>query len=562
MKWTPHPLLEIPSDEEIIKITSTEEGKESLLEWYKAREAAIKLEKENPVKHGFVLPAQQKVRDILAKPGVDEVWVMGGHRSGKSHSAAAIVVEAMIENPGTRIMCWSQNERTSIQRQQPYIWDLLPSEYKTKRYKEQVAFINYSKGSGFTRQQLILPNGSACYFYYYSQFQNDDSVAEGEALGCLPENCGTINIGVWMDEYLGTDELVKRMRSRCMENNAKILPTFTPMRGYTPTVAEVMDDAITKESSPASLLDGIMMPVVQKCLRGNAYIVFYHSEHNPFSNFERLRRDLKGQPEHYIRKIAYGYPTKSMTAMFTTFDTAVHVFDPEEEKYDFKNTKLWTTYQFIDPAGTRAWANIWCSVNKKGDIRIWAEYPDRQTYGDWAEEAQTAKRDGESITWKVGESARDLAGLSFQQMKIEWDRIEDGIDVFERVIDSRFAHNPRSTLLEGTRCLQDDLHDIGIDVVAADGGLEDEGIALIQQLLSYDDSLEYCPYTNSPRLRISADCGNVIFCLQNYCKNGKKDEPLKDFIDLLRYMARHEGGEPVSFIERETLGQTRGTAGY
>ena len=527
------------------------------------RERTIKLSREYPLEHGFVLDHQKKVEDFIRNPEIDEVWVFGGWRSGKSRSAARIVVDSALNNPNAEIICWAQNEDASVERQQPYIYEMLPPEYRSKR-KDTVTKINYTKGTGFAGKKCILPNGAVIYFKFYSQFQNDDTMLEGANLGSLPENCHSFNIGSWLDEYLGDEALIERVRGRCSEKNSKILITFTPVDGYTPTVGSVMKNAETVESKPASLLDGKEMPTIQiPGSNPNARIVFYHTEDNPWANFDRLSRDLRHKPEADIKKLAYGYPTKSKSAMFHTFNEAYHVYDPEEEKYDFGNRKEWTVYHIIDPAGARSWCNGWIAVNKKGDWRAFAEFPDRETCGDWAVEAKGARRDGDASTWKPGPAAKDLAGLSFAEMKIEWEKVESGIPVFERVIDSRFAHNPRSTENDGMRTLQDDLSESGIEVVASDGATEDDGLAMLHQLLAIPDpSKPYCPHTNAPRLRFSKECGNWIFSFQNYCKNGKKDEPLKDWIDLGRYAARHSGGVGLEFFDDKAFEMTSTTGGY
>ena len=463
------------------------------------------------------------------------------HNSGKSRSAAWMVMQALLENPNTEIICWAQNEDASVERQQPYLWEMMPAEFK-KKTKDGMTKINYSKATGFTGNKFIFPNGSVCYFKFYTQFQNDDSVIEGAKLGAPKKNCKFINIGTWCDEYLGDETLLKRLRSRCGDFDAKILVTFTPLRGYTPTVGSMLDGAKTVESLPASLLGGEMMPYVQEpSNRPNMAVVYYHSERNPFSNWERLARNHANASIEEIKKVLYGYPTKSMTAMFNTFDQTAHIYDPAEEHFDFSNSE-WTNYQVIDPAGAKSWCCAWFGVNSKGDVRQWAEWPDRDTYGEWAVEGKSTLRSDDSTTWKKGPAAIDNGGMSLRAMEIEWTKIEAGIPIFERIIDVRFAHNPHQTADDGKKTLQDELTDIGIETVASFGATEEVGLPKIQEWLAFDSKQDFHPFTNSPIFRISKACGNSIFSYMNYCKNGKKDEPLKDFIDTCRYAATHESG--------------------
>jgi hypothetical protein len=48
----------------------------------------------------------------------------------------------------------------------------------------------------------------------------------------------------------------------------------------------------------------------------------------------------------------------------------------------------------------------------------------------------------------------------------------------------------------------------------------------------------------------------------NYCQNGKKDEPLKDFIDLPRYAATHCNGSGIEFYAKDAFISTSTIGGY
>lgn len=559
LEYTEHPILTPPSDED--QLALLESDPEAYLQSIQLHNDRIEASIIDPVYNSFVLPQQERVRDLLLETKIDEVWVLGGNRSGKSRSAAWLVMRALMENPNTEIVCWAQNEDASVERQQPYLWEMMPQEYK-KKQKDEVAKINYSKATGFTGNKFILPNGSVCYFKFYTQFQNDDSVIEGAKLGAPKKDCKFINIGTWCDEYLGDETLLKRLRSRCGDFDAKILVTFTPLRGYTPCVGSMLDGAKTIESLPASLLDGELMPYVQEPAgRDNMAIVYYHSERNPFSNWKRLARNHANASVEEIKKVLYGYPTKSMTAMFGTFDQVAHIYDPQEEKIDFSDGS-WTNYQVIDPAGAKSWACAWYAVNSKGDVRQWAEWPDRATYGEWAVEGKSQVRSDDAVTWKRGPAAEDCGGLSIRSLQMEWTKIEANIPIFERIIDIRFAHSPKQTADDGERTLQDELYDIGIETVPSFGAHEDVGLAKIQEWLAFDNKQPFDKFTNSPSFRMSTDCGNSIFSFMNYCQNGKKDEPLKDFIDLPRYAATHCNGSGIEFYEKDAFKSTSTIGGY
>lgn len=559
LEYQEHAILKPPSDED--QLFMLENDSEAYLQSIQLHNDRIEASTVDPVYHSFVLPQQLKVRELLWKDVIDEVWVLGGVRSGKSRSAAWMVMQALMENPNTQIICWAQNEKASQERQQPYLWEMMPKEYKKKMVGEVVK-ISYKKSTGFAGDHFILPNGSVCLFKYYTQFQQDDSTIEGATLGAPKKECKFINIGTWCDEYLGDETLLIRLRSRCADFDAKILVTFTPQRGYTPTVGSMLDGAKTVEARPASMLNGELMPYIMEPLdRKNMAVVFYHSQMNPFNNWKRLKRNHSKATVEEIKKNLYGYPTKSLTAMFNTFDQVAHVYDPKIEHINFANGE-WTNYQVIDPAGAKSWSCAWFAVNSKGDVRQWAEWPDRDTFGEWAVEGKSSSNSGDSVTWKKGPAAEDCGGLSLRALQIEWKKIEGDIPIFERIIDVRFAHSPKQTANEGERTLQDELEDIGIQTMPSYGATEDVGLPKIQEWLSYDNKQPFNLFTNSPKIRFSRNCGNSIFSMMNYCKNGKKDEALKDFIDTVRYAATHDEGSGIGHFPKGALGVLVDSGGY
>lgn len=117
LEYVDHPILKPPSLED--QLALLENDPSSYEESVRIHNARIEASVVDPVYNSFVLPQQQMVSDILAKDHIDEVWVLGGVRSGKSRSAAWLVMRALLENPNTEIYCWSQNEDASVERQQP-----------------------------------------------------------------------------------------------------------------------------------------------------------------------------------------------------------------------------------------------------------------------------------------------------------------------------------------------------------------------------------------------------------------------------------------------------------
>ena len=123
MKFTKHPILKAPTPEQIKEMcfhadgSSNLDGLAKLIELHRMHEEAIVNAENDPLGCGIALPQQDEVKRLLGEK--TEVWVFGGNRSGKSYDAARHVVEALVGNPGTLIICWAQDKDASIEMQQP-----------------------------------------------------------------------------------------------------------------------------------------------------------------------------------------------------------------------------------------------------------------------------------------------------------------------------------------------------------------------------------------------------------------------------------------------------------
>ena len=91
-----------------------------LKELHKAHESRIKASEDDPIRHGFNLPGWERIKEGLQQ--YNECLVLGGNRSGKTTGFAKIVMEAVTESNDGHLVCFSQNEDTSIKVQQAAIW--------------------------------------------------------------------------------------------------------------------------------------------------------------------------------------------------------------------------------------------------------------------------------------------------------------------------------------------------------------------------------------------------------------------------------------------------------
>ena len=241
--------------------------------------------------------------------------------------------------------------------------------------------------NGFTGSSFIFPDTrTRVDFKTYTQFSNNQTILEGFEFGFKKQSHN--NIGAWLDEYLGDAALVNTLRFRLATRNSKMLIGFTPIDGYTPFVAEYIKGAETLQTKPAALLDRDV-PVKQYSPDRDASIVYLHSDENPFGGYDRIAKDLRNRPEEEILVRAYGIPVKSMTSLVPMFNTEVNVLGEKENRYGMKFPDItgsnFTCYQVVDPAGARNYVSIWAAVNKEGEVYIRREWPDRATYGEWAE---------------------------------------------------------------------------------------------------------------------------------------------------------------------------------
>jgi hypothetical protein len=510
MEWTPHKLLPIPTDEEIAVMEPQE-----LIELHRLREEAIRNEARDRYRFGFKFENWHKLEEQLSHRS--EALVSGGNRSGKTQVGAYFTVKAALENPMSDIFCFAQNNEVSIRQQQSAVYDWLPEELKMKQTSAG-AYLSYSRKNGFTDSSLILPNGSRISFKYYSQFQNNPTILEGAELGS--HNPKWINLGAWLDEYLGAPDLIDTLRFRLATRNSKMILTFTPIFGHTETVAQYLDGARVLESRNAELLDGEKVPTIMECKNINGTVHFFWSEDNPFGGYDRIKETLKGKPKSEILVRAYGIPTKSATTKFPKFNTAVNVIKPEDIP-----TKDVTRYCVIDPAGSKNWFITWIAVDSTGTFYVYREWPGVDV-GDWAE-----WRNGK---WMPGEGAQGQGYGIKDYVELIKD-MEAGEEIFERLIDPRLGAAKYQSA-DGSSSIIEDLNDQGMVFIPAPGLDIDDGLQSLLSKMSYDTTREL-DALNRPHFYVSSDCENTIRAIAEYTGVEGLKEAWKDPIDTLRYAA-------------------------
>lgn len=548
LSFTKHPILSAPTDREIVYLA--EKDPKLLEELYLAHEGRIKASVNDPLRYGFDLPGWNRAREAMGE--YNECLALGGNRSGKTTGCAKMIMEAVTESEDGHIVCFSQNADTSIKVQQPAIWEMMPKEYK-KKTKGIEGYINYSMQNGFTGSSFVFPDTrTRVDFKTYTQYSNNSTILEGFEFGF--KNPKGLNIGTWLDEYLGDAALVNTLRFRLATRDSKMIIGFTPIDGYTPFIAEYLKGAETTQTRPAALLRDLEVPIRQYSPSRDAGVIYLHSDENPFGGYERIAKDLKGRPEDEIKVRAYGLPVKSANALLPYFNTEVNVLSEEPNKYgmtfpDISDKSKFTCYQVVDPAGARNYTAIWAGVNKDGEIFIRKEWPDRNTYGEWALFGDPK--------WKYGPAAKKI-GLNVEGYCELFKEIEDdlGMEVTERIGDSRFFAREN----ENNDDLFTSFYDFGLSFIPSDGKMEERGITALDDWFHYNPNVDI-DGANRPRCYIHSDCGNLVDSLINYNAGGKPEEALKDFFDVIRYLRMSNGGEGPDFMSDSSMQSTKTNKG-
>jgi hypothetical protein len=161
--------------------------------------------------------------------------------------------------------------------------------------------------------------------------------------------------------------------------------------------------------------------------------------------------------------------------------------------------------------------------------------------------------------WRYGPAAKKI-GLNVEGYVALFQEIEEdlGIKVYERIGDSRFFAKENENNDDLFRAFDD----YGMNFVASDGRKEEMGISALDEWFNYNPNIPV-DEANRPICYVHEECGNLIDSLINYGSNGKADEALKDFFDLIRYLRMTNGGEgPDHVTGRKLATITKSRGGY
>lgn len=545
LRWTPHPILSIPTREEAEKMVKAG----VLADFYQKREELIQLEKLDPYYYGCdhhnteniptrppwnpkgVFAHWKEVDEVIDDPDVDIIYIFGGNRGGKSRYVASRVVRTMVNKPQYKVWCCHSSNDSSIQVQQPYIYEYLPKAWKEqKRNVRSVVNVGFTQKNGFSNRTFVGINHSQCWFKNYTQ---DLGTLEGTELDLI-----------WMDELVPL-AWIQTLKYRLVSRKGKMIITFTPIDGYTPTVKDAMEGAIIEETQPAALISkdspgkiaGVPkghMPTRARTRSGSGKIFWFFSEWNPYSPFDRMEKTLKGRTREEVEIRAYGYVSNPVVGKFPRF-TEENIIKADQIP------KEGTNYMVVDPTpGDRNWFMIWARVDDLGRIFIYREWPDLKNYGEWA--VPSNKLDGKKGPAQTADCGRNIT--EYKKLIRELEKHDGGIQ--ERYIDPRAGRTAMISQREHNQSLIDLLAapDRGAGGEVIRDGLVfvpaamthiDESCALVNNLFSYNMG-EEVSVLNEPRLYVSEECGNLIYSLRTWTNADGDKGASKDPVDTIRYL--------------------------
>jgi hypothetical protein len=381
--WTPHPLLPVPTPDIIQHWLAQPGGEAKLAGYYTQRETFIRLSEQNPFAYGAE-PDHWKDADSLLQLDILIMMIFGGNRAGKSEYAAKRTVADAVNFPDSVVFCLHENEKASVALQQKYVWRYLPPEIQALQGRSHAVYkVKYSQANGFTDGKMVLPNRSEIYFLTYGQKPGDFEGLELGAKGAAGR------VGVWADENM-TLPWLNMLKLRLASRSAKLVWTYTPVNGITPTIkellgttaktikslyAELLPDRVNVPGLPVGHMPYMVEPYFEK-----ARAIYFHSILNPFgAHYVNIKALCQGKPSEYIERRAYGFSRDVAERRFPYFG-AWNVIKRDALP------ATGTNYMFTDPAGGRNWATIWIRVAPGNPPRyyVYRDWPPEQKYGEWA----------------------------------------------------------------------------------------------------------------------------------------------------------------------------------
>lgn len=621
LKVLPHPMLKLPTLAWVQALVAARpnDWKAELVTFLNKRTERIRLAESDPLWWGwelepwadvdrlmlgtYIAPRRSGSSALPYQPAAAEIiGIFGGNRASKTVYSVRRALQCAVTFPKSLVPIMAESEPASVATVQKLTWYYLQPHFGGLNGKRDSVFkINYSQANGFTDRKIVLPNGSEIYFLTYNQEVGD---YEGWEFGAPAHTYTTIaaeltaagkfvppNVGVVADESLPLSWL-KMYARRLKFRRAKLLWSFTPVKGITPAVKEMVGpSSVTIESRPSELLPrqnfpdlaAGQMPYIRECVFPGvkAMAIYFFTLFNKFgpsperTYYEEVKQLCEGKNSEYIERVAYGMARDSVNRAFPKFG-------PWNVVKRHQLPALGTNYFFTDPAGARNWASLWVRVTPgtTPSLYIYRDWPDAQSFGEWAVATEREVNETNRSGWD-GDVGPAQAGLGmgivkYKQTFLEQEKIipdprrsgssalpdidpyrakllqqskgqETAEEIAERYVDPRAGASEHMAEKGGT-CIIDEFDEpqfdstgklIGppMELLPASGVNEDEGLSAVNDLLDWNQEQPLMPVLNAPHLFVCEDAMQVIWTLENFTGRGGAKGACKDFADLLRYMA-------------------------
>lgn len=341
-KVVAHPTVPLPSLEELQGLVARG-GTAVLAEYLARRDEVIRNMEEDPLHYGYEWPWYGDARWLLdgkgpgARPAfmdafpspLAELWVFGGNDTGKSWFSAKWGVEQLrpenMEFDCDFAFCHS-TEDSSKNQQQQLVYKHMPPAWRTAGRAGKFIDLSFKGKSGFTDNKFVMRQKRGFFFFY----KQEPGVLTGYKLR-----------GATCDELI-TLVFLEELRARMLGRDGRILGTFTPVDGYTVTVADILAGHTVVEWRPSMYLPGNnmpnlpgspkgCMPYIVKCRRSNVAAMFVFSEWSPFRKPTEIAKLIEGKPSPFVKMRLYGWAEKQQGVAIPKF-SEVHIVKRKGEK--------------------------------------------------------------------------------------------------------------------------------------------------------------------------------------------------------------------------------------
>lgn len=454
----PHPILPLPTLEQAraFRVNEPGPGREEFVRGLQLRQTRIARAAQDPMNWTFesetwadadrVLLHELDTRPVPPEP-VYLLGIFGGNRAQKTWYAVKRLCECAVLFPGALLACCDESEQSSIDKVQLLAWFYLKRHFAwlNKKQRTENTGMNYSRLGGFSDRKIGLPTGTVIHFPTYNQSADDyegwefgapvdtyawvsrrlrealavDDPAEWRRLlphlyrGTGADAQPIVDLAAW--RAMGRTEIpnvgavcdesmplswLKMFSRRAKFRRAKVLWTFTPVRGITPAIKELVGaTGLTLERRPSELLPGQNFPELPKghmpyrraCAMTGAQAIYFFTLYNRFgpgggrTYYDEIKTLCSGKTNEYIERVAYGFARDGISRAFKNYG-------PHNKVRRDQVPEIGTLYFFFDPHGIRNFPMIWVWVVPTRPVSLYLvrEWPDLPTFGEWAVPSERA----------------------------------------------------------------------------------------------------------------------------------------------------------------------------